>query len=84
LQERVHSKQEINNPRTSNLSIYIWINDQKQHDVYEGHHCGSIAIHPITPLALKLPQNTIQTQLSMTFMYVRYSTKFEQISYGKY
>lgn len=71
-QETVQSKQEIQELRTSKLSMYIWINDQKQHDVYEGHNCRSIAVHPITTLALKQPQNAIWTQLSITLRYVGY------------
>lgn len=64
--------------------MYIWINGQKQHGVYERHHCRFIAAYPI--LGLKLPQNTMWTQLSMTLrilrdFYGKYQNTFQNIAF---
>lgn len=60
--------------------MYIWMNDQKQHGVYERHYCRFIAAHPT--LGLKLPQNTMWTQLSMTLRCVQHNTNFERLLWG--
>lgn len=50
------------------------MNDQKQHGVYERHHCRFTAAHPT--LGLKLHQNPMWTQLSMTLRCVQHNTNF--------